>query len=81
MGSSTSWRRFAGSLVLGAALAALPATALSAASAPEAHPAAANAAPPRSLDLPPGALVAPGKAADLELLFTGDVIGYIDPCG
>ena len=37
--------------------------------------------PPRSLEVPEGALVAPGKAAELELMFTGDVIGYIEDCG
>jgi len=37
--------------------------------------------PPRLLEVPQGALVAPGKAAELELLFTGDVIGYIEDCG
>jgi hypothetical protein len=36
---------------------------------------------PRSLDVPDGALVAPGKAPELDLLYTGDVLGYIDPCG
>jgi hypothetical protein len=30
---------------------------------------------------PPGALVAPGSPADVTLLYTGDVIGYVDPCG
>lgn len=30
---------------------------------------------------PPGALVAPGNPADVTLLYTGDVIGYVDPCG
>lgn len=34
-----------------------------------------------SFKLPDGALVAPGKAADLTLLYTGDVLGYVDPCG
>jgi hypothetical protein len=30
----------------------------------------------------PGAgRVAPGKAPELALLFTGDVVGYIEPCG
>jgi len=28
-----------------------------------------------------GALVADGDPADLFLLYTGDVIGYIEPCG
>ncbi len=36
---------------------------------------------PRTLDVPSGALVAPGTAPELELLYTGDVIGYIEPCG
>jgi hypothetical protein len=35
----------------------------------------------RSLDVPDGALVAAGKAAEIDLLYTGDVIGYIEPCG
>ena len=30
---------------------------------------------------PSGALVAPGDAPELTLLYTGDVIGYLDPCG
>jgi len=30
---------------------------------------------------PRGAMIAPGKAADLVLLYTGDAIGYLDPCG
>jgi len=30
---------------------------------------------------PPGALVAPGPAPDVTFLYTGDVIGYVDPCG
>ena len=36
---------------------------------------------PRSLDVPDGALVAAGKAPEIDLLYTGDVIGYIEPCG
>ena len=27
------------------------------------------------------ALIAPGESPDLFLLYTGDVIGYLDPCG
>ena len=48
-----------------------------------APPAAPAAAPnvPRTLDVPDGALVASGKAPELELLYTGDVIGFIEPCG
>ena len=30
---------------------------------------------------PRGAMIAPGPSADLTLLYTGDVIGYVDPCG
>ena len=26
-------------------------------------------------------LVAPGRSPDLEILFTGDVVGYLEPCG
>ncbi len=36
---------------------------------------------PRSLSVPAGALVAPGAAPEIEILYTGDVIGYIEPCG
>ncbi len=35
----------------------------------------------QSFHAPAGALIAPGKAPDLTLLFTGDVLGFIDPCG
>ncbi len=34
---------------------------------------------PRSEDRP--GLIADGDTPDLFLLYTGDVIGYIDPCG
>jgi hypothetical protein len=30
---------------------------------------------------PPGALVAPGETPQLTLLYTGNVVGYLDPCG
>jgi len=36
---------------------------------------------PRSLELPDGALVATGKAPELDVLYTGDVIGYLEDCG
>ncbi len=36
---------------------------------------------PRSLAIPGGALVAPGKPPDLTILYTGDVVGYLEPCG
>jgi hypothetical protein len=65
------------------ALVAALALAGAALAAPPIPPRAAPAAPhgARSLDLPEGTLVAAGPAADLEILFTGDVIGYIEPCG
>jgi hypothetical protein len=48
---------------------------------PAAPAAPAAQAVPRTLDVPDGALVAAGKAPEVDLLFTGDVIGYIEPCG
>ena len=47
------------------------------------QPATPPAAPavPRTLDIPDGALVAAGMAPEVTLLYTGDVIGYIEPCG
>lgn len=50
---------------------------------PAAVPIAPPAAPkvPRALEVPDGALVAAGKAPELDLLYTGDVIGFIEPCG
>ena len=38
-------------------------------------------APPVSLEPPPGALLAPGAAPALAFFTTGDVIGYLEPCG
>jgi len=65
---------------------ALPIGGIASAQAPPAAaaaPAAPPAAPqvPRTLDVPDGALVAGGKAPELDLLYTGDVIGFIEPCG
>lgn len=37
--------------------------------------------PSRSYQPPPGALIAPGDAPDLTLVYSGNVIGYIEPCG
>ena len=52
-------------------------------SPPPAAPPLPPAAPsiPRSLDVPDGALVAAGGAPVLNVLYTGDVIGFIEPCG
>jgi hypothetical protein len=44
-------------------------------------PPAALPSVPRPLDVPNNALVAPGQAPEVELLYTGDVIGFIEPCG
>ena len=32
---------------------------------------------------PPAAqgLIAPGRSPELEILFTGDVVGFLEPCG
>jgi len=46
---------------------------------PQQAPGAASTA--RSLDPPGGVLVAPGNAPDLIFLYTGDVIGHVEPCG
>lgn len=55
-----------------------------------AAPAAAGAGDPaegrtastgRRLEPPGAVLVAPGNAPDLVLLYTGDVLGYLEPCG
>ena len=68
-------------LLLLSASAALAAPATAAPAPRASAPGAAATEVPRSLELPEGALVAPGKAADLELLYTGDVIGYLEDCG
>ena len=57
--------------------AAGPAAATAEATAPIAQPGAVR----RSLEPPNGALVVAGKPPDATLLCTGDVIGYLDPCG
>lgn len=45
------------------------------------QPAPAPSSAPRSLAIPGGALVAPGSPPDLTILYTGDVVGYLEPCG
>jgi hypothetical protein len=44
-------------------------------------PPATAGSTPRSLEPPADVLVASGPAPDLILLYTGDVIGYVEPCG
>jgi hypothetical protein len=52
-----------------------------AAQAPPPAPPPAAPSAPRSLDPPDNALVAAGSAPEIEMLYTGDVIGFIEPCG
>jgi hypothetical protein len=56
---------------------------LGAAVARQSEPAPAQNAPPAApVDpLDSGPLVASGPAPDLVLLYTGSVIGYVEPCG
>jgi hypothetical protein len=49
--------------------------------APQTQAATTQQPPPRSFSPPPGALVAPGDPPQLTLLYTGNVVGYLDPCG
>ena len=63
------------------AVAALAVAAILAAAGVSAAPPPQTLPPGRSLDPPGGVLVAPGSAPDLIFLYTGDVIGYVDPCG
>jgi hypothetical protein len=71
-------RRWGRSSAWSLGVAALLCAAGARAQAPQSPPAPLS---PRSLDPPGGALVAPGSAPDLIFLYTGDVIGYLDPCG
>lgn len=61
-------------LAAGLAVLAAPATA-------PAKPAAAAPTVPRQLESIDGVLVAAGKPPELDLLYTGDVIGFIEDCG
>jgi 5'-nucleotidase / UDP-sugar diphosphatase len=63
------------SRAIGAALAV--AATVAAAAPPQTPPQVV----PRSLELPKGVLLAPGPAADVDVLATGGVIGYIEDCG
>ena len=64
-------------------------TALAAASLMLAGMALAQSAPTRTpLPAAPaapvagqGGLLAPGRSPELEILFTGDVVGFLEPCG
>jgi hypothetical protein len=66
--------------VVGAAT--LLAVAMAGASLAQSDGAAEAGAPAsRSYILPPGALIAPGDDPSITLLYTGNVVGYVDPCG
>ena len=67
--------RVAWALVAAAALCAAGAWAQEALKPPAAQ------LPARSLEPPAGGLVVAGIAPDVIFLYTGDVIGYIEPCG
>ncbi len=47
---------------------------------PEA-PAAAPGAPAPAQQAGTGSLINPGETPELMLLYTGDVIGFVEPCG
>jgi 5'-nucleotidase/UDP-sugar diphosphatase len=76
-----SWKRFVGAAVtamtVGGGLVHAGPT------PPDATHAGAPGVPvvPRSLDVPNGSLVAAGKAPEVDLLYTGDVMGYLETCG
>ena len=66
---------------LGLATVALALAALAAGSGVAQAQAQAEGDGQESFRPPRGAMIAPGPAPDLTLLYTGDVIGYLDPCG
>jgi hypothetical protein len=68
-----------GTALLGLALGAAVWTPSAAQPNPTDNRAAASSATPTAA--PRQALIATGDAPDLFLLYTGDVIGYLDPCG
>ena len=69
--SSARWMLPAAALLTGLAVAQVP-------TAPG-SPAAPSV--PRTLNVPDGALIAAGPAPELDLLYTGDVVGFIEDCG
>ncbi len=72
---SAAWTR---RLLVASLLAGWAAAAPAGAQDPAAGRAASTG---RFLEPPGGALVAPGNAPDLVLLYTGDVLGFLEPCG
>ena len=41
----------------------------------------APAPAPAAVAASPQGLVVPGRSPELEILFTGDVVGFLEPCG
>ena len=77
-------RRLAAPLLASALLTTLFFTLAALAQPSEPTPGAVAASPTElgtSFRPPSGALIAPGKAPDLTILHTGDVVGYVDTCG
>jgi 2',3'-cyclic-nucleotide 2'-phosphodiesterase (5'-nucleotidase family) len=68
----------AAALALGLAVTA-PAAAQDVVLKPAKPPAPGEAT--KSLEVPPGEIIVPGKAPELTILYTGDVIGYLKDCG
>src|SRR5262245_51464196 len=66
-------------MALALLLAVFPAVAAPAPAAGQ--PVANSPAIPKTLDVPNNALVAPGPPPEIDLLYTGDVIGYLEDCG
>jgi 5'-nucleotidase len=77
MMSNRSCRRW----ILPVALLIATQAAIGASTAKAQAPPPPGTAIPRTLDVPDGALVAPGAAPELGVLYTGDVIGYLEDCG
>ena len=65
-------RRFPAPMALLALVAVVPAASLGA---------RAEESPTSTFVASANSLVSPGKAPPLTLLYTGNVVGYIEPCG
>lgn len=77
MSKRWTWRRIAGAVAAGIAGAALPALLMA---LPQVPPGAGAPPDPSGTPLPPP-LVVPGPVPDLDLVFTAQVSGWIEPCG
>ena len=68
----------AGVLLFGAIFLVPTVTSISSAASPQAPGESATQAP---LPGDEGPLVAEGEPADLAIIYTGGVVGYVEPCG